>query len=176
MRSIRDVAVFAWAVVGINGNLATYSHGLPGIGAQPHDSPTAFRGPENPLSLQNFRPSDALRPNPSCRTCNCLDHSSLSILNNAAHDAHQRPEYPCPHRCRSYDNRQSYHHVEGSGRMIQRNCPGCGLPWDREISCVAPRPYIEPPGRTRHRSCADAPTFQSPPPEGSQHHIQYGRK
>lgn len=27
MRSIRDVAVFAWALVGINGNLAAYSHG-----------------------------------------------------------------------------------------------------------------------------------------------------
>ncbi|CAN8102269.1 unnamed protein product [Discula destructiva] len=27
MRSIRDVAVFAWALVGINGTLATYSHG-----------------------------------------------------------------------------------------------------------------------------------------------------
>lgn len=29
MRSIRDVAVFAWALVGINGNLAAYGRGLP---------------------------------------------------------------------------------------------------------------------------------------------------
>jgi len=37
MRSIRDVAVFAWPVVGINGNLATFSRGSPGSGAQPPD-------------------------------------------------------------------------------------------------------------------------------------------
>ena len=29
MRSIRDVAVFAWALVGINGKLAAYGRGLP---------------------------------------------------------------------------------------------------------------------------------------------------
>ncbi|EAA32992.2 hypothetical protein GE21DRAFT_5858, partial [Neurospora crassa] len=29
MRSIRDVAVFAWALVGINGNIANYAHGFP---------------------------------------------------------------------------------------------------------------------------------------------------
>lgn len=29
MRSIRDVAVFAWALVGINGNFASFSHGRP---------------------------------------------------------------------------------------------------------------------------------------------------
>lgn len=57
MRSIRDVAVFAWAVVGINGNLANYGHGLPGRGAQPPKGlpiwyPTAdlimYRGPDIP--------------------------------------------------------------------------------------------------------------------------------
>ncbi|KAK4112150.1 hypothetical protein N656DRAFT_710423 [Canariomyces notabilis] len=37
MRSIRDVAVFAWAVTGINGTLATYGHGRPRMGAQPAD-------------------------------------------------------------------------------------------------------------------------------------------
>ncbi|KAH7630671.1 hypothetical protein B0T09DRAFT_123523 [Sordaria sp. MPI-SDFR-AT-0083] len=29
MRSIRDVAVFAWALVGINGNIANFAHGFP---------------------------------------------------------------------------------------------------------------------------------------------------
>ncbi|KAK3940678.1 protein YIP4 [Diplogelasinospora grovesii] len=56
MRSIRDVAVFAWALVGINGNMANYSHGLPRGTALPPDglpiwdpnaAPTAYRGPEN---------------------------------------------------------------------------------------------------------------------------------
>lgn len=37
MRSIRDVAVFAWALVGINGNLANYGHGVPQGEAQPPD-------------------------------------------------------------------------------------------------------------------------------------------
>ncbi|KAJ2896150.1 hypothetical protein MKZ38_005843 [Zalerion maritima] len=37
MMSIRDVAVFAWALCGINGNLAAYARGLPRGEAQPHD-------------------------------------------------------------------------------------------------------------------------------------------
>lgn len=37
MRSIQDVAVFAWALVGINGNIANYARGHPGGGAQPQD-------------------------------------------------------------------------------------------------------------------------------------------
>lgn len=39
MRSIRDVAVFAWALVGINGNLAVYGRGLPTAESQfPHNA------------------------------------------------------------------------------------------------------------------------------------------
>lgn len=37
MRAIRDVAVFAWALVGINGNLASYGRGNPLGEAQPPD-------------------------------------------------------------------------------------------------------------------------------------------
>ena len=37
MRAIRDVAVFAWALVGINGNIARYGRGVPRGDAQPHD-------------------------------------------------------------------------------------------------------------------------------------------
>ncbi|EFQ27574.1 hypothetical protein CGRA01v4_03064 [Colletotrichum graminicola] len=55
MNSIRDVAVFAWALVGINGNLATYTRGLPRDHAQPDGLPvwdpsagsTSYLGPEN---------------------------------------------------------------------------------------------------------------------------------
>ncbi|KAG7135196.1 hypothetical protein HYQ45_006915 [Verticillium longisporum] len=57
MSSIRDVAVFAWALIGINGNLATYTRGLPRGEAQPPDGipiwdPNAgnelsYLGPEN---------------------------------------------------------------------------------------------------------------------------------
>ncbi|KAI1465895.1 uncharacterized protein F4812DRAFT_438049 [Daldinia caldariorum] len=42
MKSIRDVAVFAWALVGINGNYAAYGRGVPRESSQPHDeSPTS---------------------------------------------------------------------------------------------------------------------------------------
>lgn len=61
MRSIRDVAVFAWALVGINGNLAQYSRGTAEDEAQPPDGlpiwePTAgktsYLGPENQASIR----------------------------------------------------------------------------------------------------------------------------
>lgn len=35
MNSIREVAVFAWSLVGINGNIASYGHGIPHGEAQP---------------------------------------------------------------------------------------------------------------------------------------------
>lgn len=41
MQSIRDVAVFAWAVVGINNNLSAYSRGIPSGEAQPHGLPSS---------------------------------------------------------------------------------------------------------------------------------------
>ncbi|KAH8804734.1 hypothetical protein F5884DRAFT_754327 [Xylogone sp. PMI_703] len=37
MRSIRSLAVFAWSVIGINGNIASYSRGTPTGQAQPPD-------------------------------------------------------------------------------------------------------------------------------------------
>lgn len=56
MDSIREIAVFAWALVGINGNLASYSRGRPMAGAQPvgglpvwdpNAGQTSYLGPEN---------------------------------------------------------------------------------------------------------------------------------
>lgn len=57
MRSIRDVAVFAWALVGINGNLAAFSQGRPLGEAAPPDglpiwdphaaNPSSYQPPEN---------------------------------------------------------------------------------------------------------------------------------
>lgn len=41
MQSIRDVAVFAWGVVGINKNLTEFSHGVPSGEAQPHGFPSS---------------------------------------------------------------------------------------------------------------------------------------
>ncbi|KAI0597026.1 hypothetical protein F4775DRAFT_272785 [Biscogniauxia sp. FL1348] len=55
MKSIRDVAVFAWALVGINGNMASYGRGIPTGDAQPPEGlpiwdpnapTTSYLGPE----------------------------------------------------------------------------------------------------------------------------------
>ncbi|KAK1829176.1 hypothetical protein QBC39DRAFT_392726 [Podospora conica] len=53
MNSIRDDAVFAWGLVGINQGYADYGHGQPGKGSQPADGlrrepiPTRYEGPQN---------------------------------------------------------------------------------------------------------------------------------
>jgi len=53
MNSIRDDAVFAWGLVGINQGYANYGHGQPGKGSQPADGlrrgsvPTGQGGPRN---------------------------------------------------------------------------------------------------------------------------------
>ena len=57
MRSIRDVAVFAWAVTGINPSLANYGQGRPRIGPRPAEAfgawepnssrPTTYPPPED---------------------------------------------------------------------------------------------------------------------------------
>ncbi|KAK0750985.1 hypothetical protein B0T18DRAFT_320005 [Schizothecium vesticola] len=53
MNSIRDDAVFAWGLVGINQGYADYGHGQPGKGSQPADGlrrgsvPTGQGGPQN---------------------------------------------------------------------------------------------------------------------------------
>lgn len=59
MRSIRDVAVFAWAVTGINGTLATYGHGQPRIGAQPLDGLPVWE--PNPVGRDNSQAAAATR-------------------------------------------------------------------------------------------------------------------
>lgn len=61
MRSIRDVAVFAWALVGINGNFASFSHGRPlGEAAPPEGLPiwdpgavgSSYQPPENQAAVR----------------------------------------------------------------------------------------------------------------------------
>jgi hypothetical protein len=64
LESIREVAVFTWAVVGINGNIATFGRGEPGRGAQPSEGlpvwdpnagSTSYRGPENQAISRGFQ-------------------------------------------------------------------------------------------------------------------------
>lgn len=64
MKSIRDVAVFAWAVVGINGNLAVYGRGVPRENSQPHDA-DALQNHEPKTAKLSHRDSE-LQP---CRQC-----------------------------------------------------------------------------------------------------------
>ncbi|KAK3324224.1 hypothetical protein B0T19DRAFT_402473 [Cercophora scortea] len=75
LESIRDVAVFAWALAGINGNIAKYSDGVPRGEAQPPDGlpiwdpnagETDYQGPENQAehsrSLATSRRLESDRP------------------------------------------------------------------------------------------------------------------
>ncbi|KAK9771283.1 hypothetical protein AB5N19_11352 [Seiridium cardinale] len=65
MHSIRDVAVFAWALCGINGNLAAYCRGIPRGEAQPptglpvwdpNAGQTSYLGPENQARYRWLHP------------------------------------------------------------------------------------------------------------------------
>src|SRR3954468_8808618 len=111
MRSIRDVAVFAWAVVGINGNLASYSHGLPGSGAQPPDglpiwdptaSSTACQGPES-LAITRTSPTGALGISSGGANIPSVAHrppahryNSAPVLGTSTHETYARTpgEFP----------------------------------------------------------------------------------
>ncbi len=72
MKSIRDVAVFAWGLVGINGNLASYSRGHPSGESQPPDGlpiwdpaapKTSYLGPK-PLSSR-YRGGRSIQVHPA---------------------------------------------------------------------------------------------------------------
>lgn len=67
MNSIRDIAVFAWALTGINGNLADYSSGQPRGESQPAQGlpiwqPNAADEQVNSLQLQDHSSSPQQRP------------------------------------------------------------------------------------------------------------------
>jgi PAS domain S-box-containing protein len=71
MQSIRDVAVFAWALCGINGNIASYSHGQPSGEAQPPDglpiwdpegAETSYEGPWNQAAERWAREAQRQQP------------------------------------------------------------------------------------------------------------------
>ncbi|KAI1079082.1 hypothetical protein F5B20DRAFT_177944 [Whalleya microplaca] len=77
MKSIRDVAVFAWALVGINGNVATYGRGVPRETAQPHDGlpiwdpdapKSSYLGPEPPRGPTRRRGSHSVEGRPTNTT------------------------------------------------------------------------------------------------------------
>lgn len=80
MQSIREVAVFAWAIVGINGNLASYGHGRPSGEAQPPDglpvwdpasSEASYEGPYNQAAERWAREAQQ-------QQCSHIPHDSFS--------------------------------------------------------------------------------------------------
>ncbi|KAI2467115.1 hypothetical protein F4781DRAFT_433650 [Annulohypoxylon bovei var. microspora] len=113
MKSIRDVAVFAWAVVGINGNLAAYGRGVPRESSQPQDGLPPAWDPKAPKSSYH-----SLEPQPPQQwaASSSEGHSAEAIVSTDSHyvsnlnsDASQRsysststdldggdPGYPSP--------------------------------------------------------------------------------
>ena len=73
LNTIRDIAVFAWALVGINGSLAEYSHGAPRGEAQPASGIPIWR--PDPSDLRH-----PPLPDPPTRASRTSNNSSVSPM------------------------------------------------------------------------------------------------
>lgn len=173
MRSIRDVAVFAWALVGINGNLATYGRGLPRDRAQPDVLPiwdpeagdTDYKGPENlaarrwgkmpakdsrpqaaPAMHYNRNPSpQPLEPPPQQHTYTPLQPSGLDHYTYSGSSAWAQPR-----RSSAHFGREEY---QGYGSSLgDPFSPGPVLP---------PLKFQHPGGESQHQAYQSAPSFDS---------------
>ncbi|KAI5866673.1 hypothetical protein GGS23DRAFT_602935 [Durotheca rogersii] len=127
MRSIRDVAVFAWALVGINGNIAAYGRGVPSESSQPHDG-LPFGDPSTTGSLHHsFEP-----PSPT-------QHWRGSSSDNRA--ALSRGP-PSPHYVPGYDAGEPQGHGPVPAEFDVRGASYSASPtWPRPTSYV---PATEP--------------------------------
>lgn len=136
MRSIRDVAVFAWALVGINGNIATYGRGLPRDRAQPDELPVwdpeagnmDYEGPENlsarrrgkrpmedspphgtPTGHYNRNPSPRpLEPAPQRQTYTPLQPSGLNHYTYSGSSSWSQPRQASSHYAREVYEQADY--------------------------------------------------------------------
>ncbi|KAI1381802.1 hypothetical protein F4677DRAFT_4806 [Hypoxylon crocopeplum] len=107
MKSIRDVAVFAWALVGINGNIAAYGRGVPRENSQPHDEipawdqratkPPSHRGHDTQLPQQWGG-----TPLPESHSGNANEPSDVRYVSNLNTEASQGGYGPTP---AEFDNR-----------------------------------------------------------------------
>ncbi|KAK0643474.1 hypothetical protein B0T16DRAFT_415982 [Cercophora newfieldiana] len=183
MRSIRDVAVFAWAVVGINGNLASFSHGRPGRGAQPLEGlpvwdPTAastlYQGPENQAMTRNFLTADRYPPTPEGSAFGydvpdaaplrpvVQGYNSTTALSDFARERHvHTPNLPLQAASPGHPDGRRFGHPQASfvrdEEQPRRNIPPRGAGCD----CMLRQQYIEPTATGVHtRDCAGAPTTQ----------------
>ncbi|KAM0266492.1 hypothetical protein ACHAPA_006922 [Fusarium lateritium] len=103
MQSIREVAVFAWAIVGINGNLASYGHGRPSGEAQPPDglpvwdpasSETSYEGPYNQAAERWAREAQQQQYSHHPQNSFSTDGAGGMRHQTQATDGHGDPWYP----------------------------------------------------------------------------------
>ncbi|KAK4181913.1 hypothetical protein QBC36DRAFT_1479 [Triangularia setosa] len=130
MRSIRDVAVFAWALSGINGNLATYGHGMPRRGAQPPDGlpvwdPNGNNEEQDKVYEANHHPL-AAAPHGYVRT----RHASLDDGMYGTHQQYNRNSWSPPAAAPSsyrygsgYDASQQQLRTMASYNTLQHHTP-----------------------------------------------------
>ncbi|CCT73053.1 uncharacterized protein FFB20_10067 [Fusarium fujikuroi] len=136
MQSIRDVAVFAWALVGINGNIASYGHGQPSGEAQPPDGlpiwdpeavDASYEGPYNQAAQRWAQ--EARRQQPSFHNQDSVstefsmegtaDYSTTGLgYQNRAANGHGNPWYSQPsahqHNQEAFAQNSRQHHQDPS--------------------------------------------------------------
>ncbi|KAI1433646.1 hypothetical protein GGR50DRAFT_695888 [Xylaria sp. CBS 124048] len=133
MNSIREVAVFAWGLVGINGNLASHSHGNPSGESQPADGlpiwdpnapTTSYLGPEPPSSrypVNGLAPDHSADPGPSRHrvlgtgptASEAQGHVGLG-MSNSGNPGHPSPPavWPSPSPMTPSSESRPYSHVQ----------------------------------------------------------------
>lgn len=186
MRSIRDVAVFAWAVVGINGNLASYSHGLPGSGAQPLDglpiwdpaaSSTACQGPESyPTGAPSISSGGASIPLVAHRPP-AHRYNSAPVLGTVTHEAYAQTAGEFP-QVASQGRHVMAHQSLDLGRSDLDHHPRHSLsPQRSTCDCPARQQDIEPTVPwTRAHGCSNAHDASHSPASDDYFNSQYSRR
>ncbi|KXX82131.1 Single-minded 1-A [Madurella mycetomatis] len=104
MRSIRDVAVFAWAVTGINGTLATYGHGRPSTDAQRVDGLPAWGTSSGSAAYRGRDEEEAPKEQSSAGPA--FDRGTAYPPGEASVQGYSRPRHASLDE-RMYDNRQT---------------------------------------------------------------------
>ncbi|GAW18274.1 hypothetical protein ANO14919_077490 [Xylariales sp. No.14919] len=125
MKSIRDVAVFAWGLVGINGNLASYSRGKPSGESQPPDGlpiwdpatpETSYLGPEPPSSRYQQDRSTKVHtgdtPNPTAEGRQGHTHTLGRF--DSIYPSHSDSLWPKPATTRPFQELTPFPHVQQS--------------------------------------------------------------
>lgn len=121
MQSIRDVAVFAWAVCGINGNLASYGQGRPMGEAQPPDglpiwdpdaARTSYLGPHNQAVQRWTAMREEQQSIPGMHTGLYLgDYAAERSMNHGPRNyvrGHENPRSLQPSSFHDYRNHESF--------------------------------------------------------------------